>query len=465
MPCVIACTLLTRSWREHEGALLGLAIILKRFRRAGAREIEEPSSPASFRIAATAGAGSTADLTGNRRTSFRADTPLIGPSALSRSVVLSPMRSPEHRMISPLLSPPSPSGQSKQFAIGRAHTMKVTVGTHVDTSDAGGGLSGTPVRGMDLSLSMADVNAPPSPPHAGVVKPLPSAGVAAAADPASPARSPRWDRRVKSESDRSGRASPRRHSIPSGRTSRFLYRTANLSARATRLLDAVVSHPTPNTVGFDRGLWFGGKLLAGLPGFVSGNIKCVAYPMLAHSQLSVRENAIRLYATYLSRSPVSEIVACLDDILDVLALKCHLSEYSLLYAQKAGQGGEDIGHTSSSRTLSNGLLPAFSAEGVLGLLAIVVRLVGAAGLFAEWHVMFETLFRYLGHPASTVRQITSKVFLEIMVTTKQDDSDPASALVSTCGPCCDCGIIAHFAWLLFCHSATLLCVQCSYLRC
>lgn len=207
------------------------------------------------------------------------------------------------------------------------------------------------------------------------------------------------------------------------------------SPRASRILGAIAAHPSSSSAGVDGGLWFGGKLLPGLPLPLGAPVRSIALPKLAHSQLSVRENAIRLYATYLSRSPVSEVVSCLDDILDILALKVSLVDY--------GPKLESTEEEGSARVPLNGLLPAFSAEGVLGLLAIVVRLVGPAALHAEWAVIFQSVFKYLGHPASTVRQITSKVFLEVMISTKVDQSEVAVSLVCL-SPCFVSATVVRF---------------------
>jgi hypothetical protein len=48
-------------------------------------------------------------------------------------------------------------------------------------------------------------------------------------------------------------------------------------------------------------LQFGDEELKVFPEFISGHIKELVYSLLAHPQLSIRENAVKAYTLYISR--------------------------------------------------------------------------------------------------------------------------------------------------------------------
>eukprot|EP00698_Gefionella_okellyi_P019537 TRINITY_DN5998_c0_g1_i1.p1 TRINITY_DN5998_c0_g1~~TRINITY_DN5998_c0_g1_i1.p1 ORF type:complete len:1016 (-),score=196.11 TRINITY_DN5998_c0_g1_i1:2646-5693(-) len=113
---------------------------------------------------------------------------------------------------------------------------------------------------------------------------------------------------------------------------------------------------------------------------VFSSVKDVCFRMLAHSQLSVRENAIRALGAFLSRCEFR-------DTLDAFC-ECMLR-------------------------LHNGVSETAEAEGLLGVVDMIVRSVPANCIFPQWSDYFATLNLYAAHSASTVRQMTSAILFRL----------------------------------------------------
>lgn len=69
--------------------------------------------------------------------------------------------------------------------------------------------------------------------------------------------------------------------------------------------------------------------------------------------------------------------------------------------------------TGGSGQESTTIQDPYTAEGVLGLAVIIVRLSPTSIFLRSWDAVFQSLIAYLSHPASTVRQMTSKVLLQL----------------------------------------------------
>ncbi len=89
-----------------------------------------------------------------------------------------------------------------------------------------------------------------------------------------------------------------------------------------------------------------------LPPVLTEHIKRVVYPLLAHSQLSVREAGIQLFGTFAARSTVDCASDAIDDVLAFLRVQVPVR------GSAASASCADTAQT----------LDAFAAEGVLGLL-------------------------------------------------------------------------------------------------
>ena len=124
----------------------------------------------------------------------------------------------------------------------------------------------------------------------------------------------------------------------------------------------------------------------GLPDFICRAIHGVTFNLIGHEQLSVRENATRAFAAFLSRCPAHQTINAFSDVIDRL----HRSFQSSLRSER----------------------DAYLAEGLLGLCVILakLRLIPSNYMISNWDHIYSTLEGYLGHPASTVRQMSSTVF-------------------------------------------------------
>lgn len=102
---------------------------------------------------------------------------------------------------------------------------------------------------------------------------------------------------------------------------------------------------------------------------------------MGHAQTTVRETAIRALAAYLSRAPAAATEAALATTMRGL-----------------GESRDD----------------AFRTEGLLGFAVEVVSRLPPAYLLSTWATYFDTVQAMLGHRASTVRQMASRVFLALV---------------------------------------------------
>ena len=186
----------------------------------------------------------------------------------------------------------------------------------------------------------------------------------------------------------------------------------------------------------------------GLPPALVAPIKQCVLPLLAHSQLSVREAAVQLCGTYLGRSGPAEVVDALDDLLGILSCDVPLASYATAAPSGVDRSGGSAtvpstsplliatGSSSASADGSGATLDAFAAEGVLSLLVVVLRLASPGDITDRWHALQPLVFRYLDHGASTVRQAASKALLQVVTTCgrgwSQGDATATTLVRCTC---------------------------------
>lgn len=194
-------------------------------------------------------------------------------------------------------------------------------------------------------------------------------------------------------------------------------------------------------------LAFGRHLFYHLPKFLAGPIRDVVYPLLAHEMLSVRENAIRLFTAFLLRSEPIEAVTSLKEVLNVLRGR-EARPVDPAYDGRAsgaasrgrapppppvpredGRDGFRLPAATADELRPGGISDPFHAEGALGLIVVLVRLAPSSLLQASWGVVFPTLRQYLQHDASTVRQVASKAFLQIAAKGRDSGVVPLLATV------------------------------------
>ncbi|EDQ92257.1 uncharacterized protein MONBRDRAFT_23233 [Monosiga brevicollis MX1] len=143
-------------------------------------------------------------------------------------------------------------------------------------------------------------------------------------------------------------------------------------------------------------LCYGSDVLPhGLPSIIEETLPKICNHLLKHQQLTVRENASKAFAGYLSRSKVERGLVVLDDLVAKLQ---HLDD-------------EDRYR----------YLPHFEAEGLLDVCVTIIKQLPPGFLLPNWPAYFRTFKFYLGHPASTVRQACSLVFKHIIA---RDASNP-----------------------------------------
>jgi hypothetical protein len=182
------------------------------------------------------------------------------------------------------------------------------------------------------------------------------------------------------------------------------------------------------------GLSLGGVPYTCLPAGLVVSVKRCALPLLAHTQLSVREAAVQLLGTYLSRSGPAQVTCALEDLLDVLGGEVRLEAFATQAAEvgsatsqgcegpvgSSGDGTTPRPHTplaiATTTATEAGTLDPFAAEGVLSLLVVVLRLATPREIMDRWSALQPLVFAYLDHPASTARQAASKALLQVVHT-------------------------------------------------
>jgi hypothetical protein len=185
-----------------------------------------------------------------------------------------------------------------------------------------------------------------------------------------------------------------------------------------------------------------------LPPFITRRLKGMLFEALAHSQVSVRETAVKAFSSYLQRTSMEESFSCLDEIKNKLAGVALMCDH-----EKHGDDGinqSDVAQASraSSSSSSNGshvpraweklsdwnclsayfrqntlvLIEACEAQGLLSLCNNLFRTIPSSHLVAHWPILFPTINMYLAHSASTVRQACSSLFEVLMA--KADEASP-----------------------------------------
>eukprot|EP01028_Stygiella_incarcerata_P013805 TRINITY_DN8483_c0_g1_i1.p1 TRINITY_DN8483_c0_g1~~TRINITY_DN8483_c0_g1_i1.p1 ORF type:complete len:1246 (+),score=305.87 TRINITY_DN8483_c0_g1_i1:183-3920(+) len=134
----------------------------------------------------------------------------------------------------------------------------------------------------------------------------------------------------------------------------------------------------------DECLYFGESFsFKKFPSVVREHVKQVLFQVVIHEQQSIRDYARKAFWAYLSRSDFDLTLAWFAEIV----MKLGVEE----------------------------LLDAFQASGLLSVLALIVKNIPCNYLFTVWHFYQTTLSRYLAHSASTVRQMTSTIFHQLIV--------------------------------------------------
>jgi hypothetical protein len=94
-----------------------------------------------------------------------------------------------------------------------------------------------------------------------------------------------------------------------------------------------------------------------------------------------------------------------------------LAALKAIVVQLQGHGvlpGEHATSLLEESLQAQGYLPAFEAEGLLGVAITIIKQLPPGFLLPQWPLYFRTFKSYLGHPASTVRQAASLVFKHIV---------------------------------------------------
>ena len=148
---------------------------------------------------------------------------------------------------------------------------------------------------------------------------------------------------------------------------------------------------------------FGDTDLDCLPAFITDGFRSVAFQMLAHPQLSIRETTTKAFSAYLSRSQFRESLVSLKDIVNRLRGNAASTGSAFKDAAAAAAAAEPP-------LLTANFIGAYAAEGLLGVCVFIIKHIPPGFLLPNWPLYYHTFELYLTHPASTVRQATSVVF-------------------------------------------------------
>lgn len=132
-----------------------------------------------------------------------------------------------------------------------------------------------------------------------------------------------------------------------------------------------------------------------VPESISSKIHHVVFDLLSHSQLTIREHAVKTLATYITCSSVLDALNTLSEVIQILKRK---------------QDSRGITQVSKGVFLED-----YAAEGFLGVCIFLVKVIPLSYLLPGWPEYISTFLLYLSHPASTVRQAASSVFKYLVV--------------------------------------------------
>ncbi|XP_013392533.1 uncharacterized protein LOC106160455 [Lingula anatina] len=161
-------------------------------------------------------------------------------------------------------------------------------------------------------------------------------------------------------------------------------------------------------------LKFGKEEMSEMPVFITSQMHTVIFPLLAHPQLSIRENATKAFSSFLSRCEFKEALTAFRDLIKQLCQGINLPSY------ETANGNLPLPHAT---VLGSGFrfMDAYAAEGLLGVCVFLVKHIPPGFLLPNWPLYFSTFSLYLMHPASTVRQATSTIFKYLVA---KDSSNP-----------------------------------------
>ncbi|XP_071087709.1 uncharacterized protein [Haliotis cracherodii] len=130
------------------------------------------------------------------------------------------------------------------------------------------------------------------------------------------------------------------------------------------------------------------KLTSTIPGFIQRDILTVVFRVISHSQLPIRESAVKAVSAYISLVDNQESLRILEQTIALL------------------RGGN---HTQVDQD-SQEFVDAYKAEGLLNVCQSVVKSLPLASLLPCWGGYLSSFLHHLAHPASSVRQSASSVF-------------------------------------------------------
>ncbi|XP_067652391.1 uncharacterized protein [Haliotis asinina] len=125
-----------------------------------------------------------------------------------------------------------------------------------------------------------------------------------------------------------------------------------------------------------------------IPGFVQRDILTVVFGVISHSQLPIRESAVKAMSAYISLVDKQESLRILEKTLDLLSGRYH---------QQDDQGSPEF-------------VDAYKAEGLLNVCQSVIKSLSLPSLLPCWDGYLSSFLHHLAHPASSVRQSASSVF-------------------------------------------------------
>ncbi|XP_077982549.1 uncharacterized protein LOC144437480 [Glandiceps talaboti] len=180
-------------------------------------------------------------------------------------------------------------------------------------------------------------------------------------------------------------------------------------------------------------LKFGHEELKQLPLFISSQIHSVIFPLLGHPQLSIRENAIKSFSSFLSRCEFKEALLSFKEVISLL---CKGAIPDPLPSDVQTTLPSTPNHLPHLAVLNPDykFLDAYHAEGLLGVCTFLVKHINPGYLLPHWPLYFSTFNLYLMHPASTVRQATSGVFKYLVA---KDSNNPSLLKLVLQGLCAE----------------------------
>ncbi|XP_067933195.1 uncharacterized protein [Watersipora subatra] len=162
---------------------------------------------------------------------------------------------------------------------------------------------------------------------------------------------------------------------------------------------------------------FGKEALPSIPEFISSTLHDVIFLLLAHPQLSIRENAIKTFSSYLSRCGLQSTMSLFNEVISALSKGASLTTDQVAQLTEMSQ-------VVLSPKFS--WMDAYLAEGMLGMFIFLVKTYGGISLQATSASVSATAVSGVYNRSFNLREDATSASTPIAITRRCQSPDSAA---------------------------------------